>query len=399
MTEAQERDRIFPLPLEDGRQLHFSVDLGAVIIRPVEPDAAPRLVVSGPEAERYEVTIDAGSDQVTVNASYQGRYGGFFDSEGTRLILHLPREVRATVEADQGTIAGAGLGPCELTLRSDTGKVRLHDSSGRLRLATDVGSIDAQRLEGEVTLETDAGKIMVNDGRGRLRFLTDAGKIIGRKLHGSIQAESGVGMISLEIDQLDPGNHHARTGAGKIEIELAEGLDVHVEARTGMGSMKVNVPPRPQAAARLRVATDMGAVRVRQDGVAETAGPGGGRKARGRMRFIGQAFGEEIAADVANVVVASMGRAFPRPPAPPPPRPPTPPSPPARHSSEPWTDIDDATAEMPFRGEGSDAMPAAPDGGADEMTRILELVAAGTLSPREANDLLRTLDERGWPSE
>jgi hypothetical protein len=190
----------------------------------------PRIEVTGYDAQEVEVEVRRDGDRVKVSISHEGRFRFPWGNRNARITVYVPRELRAKVRTDAGSIEARDLGPCELSLATDAGRLRLHHITGRITLKSDAGQIRGDHLAGAIRAETDAGK------------------------------------VDLGIDALDPGEHTVRTDVGAITITLAPEANVRVQARATIGSARSDVPHRPDAPALLRVFTDVGSVRVRQRG-------------------------------------------------------------------------------------------------------------------------------------
>jgi hypothetical protein len=205
----------------------------------------------------------------------------------------------------------------------------------RATVRTEAGRIRARGLAGcELSLSTDAGSIDLDDIQGRLRVRTSAGKIDGQDLAGSLDVETTAGAIRLRLRGLDPGTHRIHTDLGAVKLEIARGAAVRINARASMGATKIDFPSSPGAAAVLELSTEIGSLRVRE-------------------------FSRRHRVD------APSGGPY-RVPAP---------------------IVVPAAPAVP----GAAANEATPPG--DPVERVLEMVAQGKLSPRDAGALLRELGQ------
>ena len=322
--------RTWPLSFGEPARLRFAADAGKVVVVPVRAGEEPRLELSGPDADRAAVDVDVEDDTVVVTVDCLNEYVVGLQESRVTMTLHVPPALHGVIETDVGSIDGRGLGRCDLTLRTDAGRIRLEGAQGRLRLSTDAGSIEARRLTPcDVEAVTGPGRIHIADARGRLRLVAGEGEVVGDAIAGSIDAQSNLGAIRLAIRALDAGEHHVRTGTGMVDVELARGIDARIVPRVAVGSTQIEFPSRPDAAAVLNIATQVGSVRVRGGPPDDATG----------------AETEEHAGAVAGAPPASPDR---------------------------------------------DRGPAA--GREAEVERILKMVEAGRLSAREANDLLAALE-------
>ena len=324
--------RSWPLPFADEPRLELKADASSVILVPVEPGQPPRIDAFGRGAQRLDLRVDRITDTVRVQVEPFRQFtwwgGGDF-----RLVVRVPHTIRARVE-------------------------------------TTAGSIDAESLDGcQLDLRANAGRINLDRVRGRLRLSADAGSITGRGLAGSLEADTQAGSIRLELVGLDPGEHRVHASMGSIRLELARGLAVRVESRTSMGSSRINYPAYPQAPALLRLDTDLGSIRVSEahaTAVQAWSAPAPDASPRSEPPPQPQpaaqpSAGSDIDVDVDVDVDVDPWRTGPRPsPAPAPP-----------------------SAPAPAPARAGDAEP--------ELERILQLVEAGKLSARDAEDLLQAI--------
>lgn len=201
----------------------------------------------------------------------------------------------------------------------------------RMRIRSAAARVHVEQLSGcELSISTNAGALFLEDVVGRLTLTTEAGRIDGRRVGGTIDASTSAGAISLEILSLDPGTHRIRTNMGAARVDLAQGMPVQIDTRTAMGSSRVDFRSVKGAPAILELEADLGAIRVRAS----------------RHRWD---------ANETGTTVADHG--------------------------------------TPYRAPGN-VVDAHEDAATDEdVKRILERVADGTLAPADARELLRAM---GW---
>jgi hypothetical protein len=305
--------RTWALPLSPDELLELQTDWGRVGLVPLEPGEEPYLEALGGNADDLEVRIERAGDAVRVAVGQERPFNRWWGQHGpwdTRLVLHLPAAVRARVETSAGSIDASGLDGCDLELK------------------------------------TNAGRLGLRQVRGRLKLSADAGSISGRDLAGWLDAETQAGSVRLELLGLEPGEHQVRATMGSVRIELARGADVRVEARAGLGSVHSRFPSRAEAAAVLRLETEMGSIRVSE-------GPG---------------------------PAVPSGADWP--------------APPAAHRRVAWqaetsqANWSGPATERSATGTAVEAGAATIDPGVE---RILKLVESGQLSARDADELLQAL--------
>jgi hypothetical protein len=210
--------------------LELQAEFGNLSLVPVEAGQTPRLELTRNTGDNVEVFVEKVGDVVRVRLDPRPAFN-WFNGWDSRAMLHLPRDVRAAVQTNAGSITVRGLEGCELGIKANAGKIDLTDVYGLLHLGADAGSIT------------------------------------GRGLGGFFDVETHAGSVRLEILDLQPGEHRIRATMGSVRLELARGMDVCVDAHTAMGSVRNAYPVNPDAPARLVLAADMGSVRIQEGSV------------------------------------------------------------------------------------------------------------------------------------
>jgi hypothetical protein len=135
------------------------------------------------------------------------------------------------------------------------------------KVHSEFGRIEARDLNvTNLDISSQAGAVNLFRVKGRMRLSTQAGQILGEGLAGAIDAETQAGAIQLDIDALAPGVHRAQSQVGKVDLKLAPGLVVNIQAHTEMGKVRVRYPSSEEAPAILQLSAELGAVEVRERG-------------------------------------------------------------------------------------------------------------------------------------
>jgi hypothetical protein len=216
---------LWELPFDQPAVLELRTEFGSLTLLPVEPGQTPHLELSRGTADNVEVHIDKSDGVVRVELGRADTMGWFGNWE-CRATLYVPRDVRAALQTNAGSISVRSLEGCELGIKANAGKIELVDVYGLMHLAADAGSIT------------------------------------GRGLGGFFDVEAQAGSVRLEILDLQPGEHRFRASMGSVRLELGRGMDVSIETHSSLGSVRSNYPARPDAPVRLVLSTEMGSVRV-----------------------------------------------------------------------------------------------------------------------------------------
>ncbi|MCS7002708.1 MAG: hypothetical protein NZ518_07665 [Dehalococcoidia bacterium] len=224
------------LPFGERAELDFKTNTGAVSVLPVPPGEAPRLELRGSNLSEAQVLVRQEGRVTRVTVEQQGGLFRWLNPRDYLITLLVPPTITARISSDAGSIDARDLGPCD------------------------------------VSFVATAGRIGLRNLRGRIHAQTIVGQIVGEALAGSLSVTSNVGEVRLGVVGLDPGQHEVRTNTGAVTIELAPRLDARVETTTSIGSVKNYYAGRSDAAAVLRVQSDVGAIVVREIGQTPTGG-------------------------------------------------------------------------------------------------------------------------------
>jgi hypothetical protein len=218
---------IWNLPFSEPAQLELQTDWGHLAVVPVEPGQAPRLELSRGSLDRVAVHVEKQGDTVRVALDPQ-HAGNWFGNWECRATVYVPRDVRANVQTNAGSVSVRDLEGCELGVKANAGKIDLVNVHGLIHLAADAGSV------------------------------------VGREVGGYFDVETHAGSVRLEISDVLPGEHRIRATMGSVQLRLARGLDVCIETHTSLGSVRNSYPSRQGSTARLILSTEMGSVRVEE---------------------------------------------------------------------------------------------------------------------------------------
>lgn len=225
MQDGNVNSTVFELPFGQPAVLELHAEFGNLALLPVEVGRRPRLELSRGSAEHVEVYIEKVDDTVRVSLEPRPAFKWFGGWE-CRAVAYVPRDVRAAVQTNAGSVSVRNLEGCELGIKANAGKIDLVDVYGLLHLGADAGSITGRGLGGAFDIETQAGS------------------------------------VRLEILDLQPGEHRVKASMGSVRLDLARGMDVAIDTHTSLGSVRNNYPVRADAPARLVLLTEMGSVRI-----------------------------------------------------------------------------------------------------------------------------------------
>lgn len=216
------RGTVTNLPWGKLAELEFRAPAAQVRVIGIDEGETPRVETPGDAG----LTVTERGNVTRVELSEPIDHIPFFFAGGT-VTLYLPRNVKARISTDAGTLYAENLSQCDLTMATGAGVVDLIDVHGRVYVRSGAGTIKGVKVGGTLDLETHAGT------------------------------------VTLDVDALNVGESRARSSMGAISIRLAPNLDVRIESRTSLGSVRTKYPTRPDAPTVLRLEAELGSVKVK----------------------------------------------------------------------------------------------------------------------------------------
>src|SRR5581483_4534427 len=224
----------------------------------------------------------------------------------------------------------------ELDLRTDAGKLRVNDCSGRLRIASSAGKVELEQISGTLEARTDAGAIHAEDIR----------------LSGDSTLRASAGTVRVSGLRLLSGSHVVETSLGSVRLGLAPDSPVRIETHVSLGSVDNRVGQGPEdAPATLKVSSELGSVKIRYDEAPATP--------LHRVSVTDARIGAEPRADSGSE---------------------------PRHEEQPAATANEQPAAAPAGGARPASGPSQ-----DETMRILDMVERHEITPGEAAALLNAL--------
>src|SRR5258708_4819113 len=120
----QTDNHTWALPFGQPAELELQTEWGNLSLVPVEPGQSPRLELSPGSADNISVHIDKQGDAVRVSLDPQQAFKWFGGWE-CRATLFVPRDVRAHLQTNAGSVSVRDLEGCELGIKVNAGKIDL----------------------------------------------------------------------------------------------------------------------------------------------------------------------------------------------------------------------------------------------------------------------------------
>ncbi|HYF93902.1 MAG TPA: DUF4097 family beta strand repeat-containing protein [Symbiobacteriaceae bacterium] len=270
----------------------------------------------------------------------------------------------ADIETGSGAVKGSQING-SVSAETGSGSVDFTAVNGALSLEVGSGAVAARQINGDLRVDTGSGSVVVEDVGGRIELETGSGKVSVRRVHGaSLTVDSGGGSVHLR--EIDVAQLSVDGSSGGVEAELAQVYPGGTyEITTGSGGVSVALPPTADLTVRAespsgRVSTTGLNLRV----IHEEAGEFEAVIGQGRARLTVEAG----SGGVRLMALAGGSGAAPAP------------------ASDPT--LSEAGARVVESVKDDPALESS-----EQLRRIVEMVEAGKLTPQEALDLLRALDE------
>jgi hypothetical protein len=342
-------EQLFPFDfVQGGGEVAVNQRSGQVRITAWDqPRAEVRATSSGALEDRIHVECDGRRLVVTIVGadSWLGFLG---DSARIDLTIQVPRGTNCRVDSGSGAIE----------IAETAGAVSVDCGSGSVSVAdvlqadveTGSGAVTVERSAGSVRAETGSGKLAVSDVRGRVDLSTGSGSLLVSRVTGpSLRAETGSGEVSMT--QIDVAQLDVKASSGRVGVELIKihaGGDYRVE--TNSGSVTVAVPPT----ANLQIHAE--SRNIRYEGLNVQVQ----RSERGDLYA-------QLNGGGARLEVLSQSKV------------------------ELQPTLINGRAKAPHFEQAMAAAPALHRN--EHMQKVVAMVAAGKLSPTEAEELLSALDD------
>src|SRR5947209_16725888 len=109
---------VWELPFDQPAVLEVHAEFGTRALLPVEPGYSPRLEIARGGSDNIEVRIEKLANVVRVSLDPMPALN-WFGGWDRRAELYLPKDVRASVQTNAGSMSVRGLEGCELSIKTD----------------------------------------------------------------------------------------------------------------------------------------------------------------------------------------------------------------------------------------------------------------------------------------
>ncbi|MEO8098486.1 MAG: DUF4097 family beta strand repeat-containing protein [Acidobacteriota bacterium] len=145
------------------------------------------------------------------------------------------------VSGDSGAIVILSAG--QVSLRNQSGSIRLQEIRGTVNSETSSGATDMSSVSGDIHATTRSSSIRIDDVKGSLVVNTASGRIDAFRVAGSVHAETKSGAI--KIAQVAAAPLRALSDTGEIQVELSSGGGYLIDALSNSGKVSGPLPEEP----------------------------------------------------------------------------------------------------------------------------------------------------------
>jgi DUF4097 and DUF4098 domain-containing protein YvlB len=217
----------------DGDDLELTLGTfdGAVAVRAWDRDEVrvviTRRAVDAARAESLTVDVSRDGNRIVVDAPQPASRGpqvriGPGTSDSVSFSVDVPRELT-------------------LEVRTQDGRIEVHDVEGSIDLDSDDGAVTGRGLRGTIAVRTSDGSIQLGDVDGRLAARTSDGsvRVDGRFDRLAVDTSDGSVQITIREGSVMQDDWSVSTSDGSIRLDLPASFDAELEARTGDGRVRV----------------------------------------------------------------------------------------------------------------------------------------------------------------
>jgi DUF4097 and DUF4098 domain-containing protein YvlB len=292
-----------------------------------------------------------------------------------------PVEVASTaaavrIETGSGAVTVLNVGPAEI--ETGSGPVHGHNIDGSASAETGSGGMDFANVNGTLTLESGSGPLTVRQVRGAVRLETGSGSLLVEDAHGEVDLETGSGNVrvcrmqgpslsldsgggGVQIKEVDVAELEVETGSGGVDVAL---MQIHpggtYGVSTGSGTITVALPPT----AGVTVHAEAPSGRVTRTGLDFRVV----HEERGELEAVLNGGQAELRVEAGSGAIQFVPYIGP--------------------VQAPAPVLSPVGAQVVEAVKGDPALETS-----DQLRRIVLMVEQGKLTPQEAEDLLRALDE------
>lgn len=206
--------------------------------------------------DRSDVVVERGGDVVDVDDHADGRLTITSHSDALRARVPIGTDVVVGTTSGRVKVAGE-VGAVAITTMS--GRVTV-ESAERVEVRAISGRVEVRECRGEVRVDAVSGRVTIGRA-GDVWVSTKTGRVTVEEATGSVRARSVVGRISIRIAAA-PVDARLETVSGRIEVGVPSGARPVQRFAARSGSIRSSVPDGGEGEIAAR--TVSGAIRVQE---------------------------------------------------------------------------------------------------------------------------------------
>lgn len=179
-------------------------------------------------SDDYKVIVDEANGEANVSVTVSSAAKSSFAGELTLLVS--PNAV-VNIKTESGYVDIVDVKNADITVKSNSGKLRTSGVDGKLNLATRSGEVTLKNMKGDFSVETASGTITANNMEGSINCESISGLITVTNVNGSLKSKSTSGNQDINIVR---GNLNIDASSGTTKISDVEGV---IKAKTYSGAM------------------------------------------------------------------------------------------------------------------------------------------------------------------
>jgi hypothetical protein len=209
---------------------------------------------------------------------------GFLRRPGSvQVLVRVPTGSAVAAATGLGIVSSDGhLGVCHI--RSGAGDVQIADAES-IDLVTGLGTLSAERVDGDATCVTGSGNVRVASVGGRARVRNSNGDTWLGNVDAAVRVKASNGSVAIDragsdvrvatangelrVGRVESGTVDLRTALGSVEVGIREGTAARLDVHTSFGTVLNDLPPstRPgvgESTVEVSVQTSAGDIVIRR---------------------------------------------------------------------------------------------------------------------------------------
>jgi len=185
----------------------------------------------------------------TINIKVELPNRGRWNSSGSDLTIHMPKNIRVSFESISSDVELRNLNN-DITVKTVSGDIKATELSENIELSSVSGTIKSSKLQGKVNLSTVSGDIYDKNSSGRLQLQAVSGEITSQSKAKEVFVNNISGNTELNLSEVDELRVSSVSGDTSVGLDLQK--NGVVKASSVSGSVELDFQKDVAADFRLK---------------------------------------------------------------------------------------------------------------------------------------------------